>query len=168
MFIDNIVIHTNGLLLNNENRRAILDISDQKVLPHPNDLFISLDSVDEKSYRNIRKGGDLSTVIENIKKLIEERQKRDQFGPNIIFQMIIQEKNQGQSEKFFKRIKDIHSKLSDKRLDIRFTKDNEPWRVESDTVYFRNLEGKPWEKEINMGFFERELKSLQKRGIIKS
>jgi|GEM_PF-5433643 len=166
LFIDNIVIHTNGMLLSGENMRSVLDISDQSVLPHPNDLFISLDSVDDLIYSKIRKGGCLQTVLENIRRFLDARERRGQFGPNIIFQMIVQPLNKGQLVKFYEEIRDIHSGISSKPLNVMYTIENEPWRISSDTVYFRSLEGAPWEREKNNRLIRQELKILQKNGII--
>ncbi|MGM0607433.1 MAG: radical SAM protein [Candidatus Muiribacteriota bacterium] len=166
LFCDFIVIHTNGFFLEDENLKAILRASNQQILPHPNDLFISLDASNAETYRKIRKGGDFNRVVSNIKNFLIHRKKLNQFGPNIVLQYIISKKNVDEVSDFYKFAMDLFCKYSHKPVDIQYSKDNSPWRVKTDTIYYRVLEGERHQFENNREVFFSGLKKLKKNDII--
>lgn len=88
-------IHTNGHFLNNENIELLLNIGNK--LPR---LTISLDAIHPETYKKIRRGGDLNKVIENVKKLLHERERRKLSYPGLILQFIIMEENWNEVKEF--------------------------------------------------------------------
>lgn len=74
---------TNGVLLDNENIKRIFKEKTDSVL-------ISVDSAKKDVYEQIRKGANFEKVIDNIKKLIQEKKKRRSKKPAIGFSFTFQ------------------------------------------------------------------------------
>jgi len=134
-----IVLHTNGLLLNEKNAKSILRVCDQSRLIHPGNLIISIDAASPDTYTKIR-GGNFILLIENIKGFLKLRNKYNQWGPNIVFQFIIQNENSEEAIKFVELIKGICSKYSHKNVDTVASFKNRPFEIKNDIIYFRMLE----------------------------
>jgi radical SAM protein with 4Fe4S-binding SPASM domain len=66
-------------------------------------IIISLDGVDQKSYESYRRGGNFQLVIENVKKIIKKRNELNSRKPDIIWQYLINKKN----EKFVSNAKSM-------------------------------------------------------------
>lgn len=47
------------------------------VLEYISDIAVSIDSVDEERFSKLRKGVDLSKVLEDVRQLVNERDKRN-------------------------------------------------------------------------------------------
>ncbi|MDD5086266.1 MAG: radical SAM protein [Candidatus Nanoarchaeia archaeon] len=61
-------LDTNATLLNRENISRL-------IMSNPTFISVSIDGVDKKSYEKIRKGGKFEEVVENLKNLVEYRNK---------------------------------------------------------------------------------------------
>ena len=79
-----IMVHTNGTLIDKEMAEGILDSGNLDI------IIFSLDSVTEEKYNRIKYGSDFRLVNQNIRYLIEQKEKRRLRKPNIIVQMIDQ------------------------------------------------------------------------------
>jgi radical SAM protein with 4Fe4S-binding SPASM domain len=90
---------TNAMLLGPENRRKILDTCIDV-------LSISIDGVDKKSFESIRIGSDFRKVINNVKELVEERNKRKTLTKIHTF-FILQENNIEKLPEFIKQADEL-------------------------------------------------------------
>lgn len=79
-----IIINTNGTLINKKISKKILDSGKLDT------IVFSLDSITEEKYNLIKYGSDFKLVNQNILKLIEQKEKRELRKPEIIVQMIDQ------------------------------------------------------------------------------
>lgn len=61
-------VDTNGMLLSEENIKKLID-------SNPTFVSVSIDGASKKTYESIRKGADFDKVINNLKKLVEYRNK---------------------------------------------------------------------------------------------
>lgn len=157
-----IVLHTNGLLLNRKNREAILKICDQRRLPHPGNLVISMDSASKHTYKKIR-GGDFDLLIDNIRSLLIERAKKKQWGPNVIFQFIIMEDNKHEVIDFYNIISGLCIKNSHKDLFVVSSIDNKPFKIKGDMIYYRQLEGNPLQNIKNKKLYKDTIEFIKKQ-----
>jgi len=73
---------TNGHFLNNETVRKTIDSG-------LNRLIISLDGDNQESYSVYRKGGHFETVLDGIRKLVQEKERRKSRYPKIILQTLL-------------------------------------------------------------------------------
>lgn len=89
-----LIFHSNGMLIN-KNIDLILD----NALPLRK-IIVSIDSLSPELYPIVRKGGELSTVLDNIKLLKNARDKRKQKFPFIIPNMIIMNSNYNEIKDF--------------------------------------------------------------------
>ncbi|MCK9225912.1 MAG: radical SAM protein [Candidatus Muirbacterium halophilum] len=166
-FIDFVSIHTNGVYLSEENANSILSLSNQRVLPHPNNLFISIDAADSETYKNVKGRDCYYKVIDNIENFLIERQKRDQIGPDIVFQFVVTEKNKHNVCDFALNIYNLTKKFSNKKLKFLSSLDNSPFRVESDTLYFRLCESNAEFADFYRDIYKECLLELNKNSIIR-
>jgi MoaA/NifB/PqqE/SkfB family radical SAM enzyme len=74
-------VSTNGVFLEDK----IEEILDSGLFK----LIIGVDGATEDTYKKYRIGGDFSIIIENIKKLVQEKSKRNLKRPLIVFQYIV-------------------------------------------------------------------------------
>ncbi len=79
-------IHTNGNVLTDEHIESVVNSELDSIL-------FSIDAAKEDTYRGIRVNGSLETVINNIKKLKEARDKKGRKSPAIILQFIVMDQN---------------------------------------------------------------------------
>jgi len=168
LFCDFMTIHTNAYYLEEKNSYSLLEISDQKVFPHPNDVFLSLDASNSDVYSKIRIGGDFERVKTNIINFLTLRKKRNQFGPNLIFQFIVRDENVNYICDFYYFWSEVLKKYSHKSFEVHFSENNNPWKVKTDTIYFRMLETSSNRKDFNMEIFNIGLKKLKEKGIIQN
>lgn len=73
-----LVIHTNGMLLNQK-----MDVLLENA-PPLRQLIVSIDSLVPERYAVIRRGGQLATVLANLRQLIAERRRRGQDFPMVM------------------------------------------------------------------------------------
>lgn len=83
----NLVFHTNGMLL--DQYRELL-ISHGIPLRH---IIVSIDSLDDKRYNQLRVGGNLSKVLQNIRDFVAYRNSLDLKYPKVIPNMMILSSN---------------------------------------------------------------------------
>ena len=79
-------IITNGMLLSE-------NISNGLVENNLDQLVISIDSADDVLFRKIRRGADLNTVKENIKRINEVKRLKDRLNPAIHMNVVVQRSN---------------------------------------------------------------------------
>ncbi len=153
------LLHTNAELLSEENANAILNICDQSVFEHPGNLFFSIDSATKETYNKVRPGGNFGQVISNIKRIVKMRKKRNQAGPSMVFQFIIQEQNQHEAQLFL----DFWA-LFFKEIKIPFWVDEsygpEIGNVKPTTIYFRRLQDKFININKNIALQKKVIDSL--------
>jgi sulfatase maturation enzyme AslB (radical SAM superfamily) len=150
-----IVLHTNGLLLDNEKGEAILRLCDQSRLKHPGNLVISIDAASRGKYKAVR-GGDFELLLNNIRNFLKLRMEKNQWGPNVIFQFIMMEENTGEELEFFKLFSRICSENSHKKLRALTSFNNKSFEVQGDLVYYRMQEGDPLSSEkLNQDYRKR-------------
>lgn len=75
-----LVIHTNGLELNKEMLEKLHKVNSKNLA-----LFISLDSLNEQTYKELRDGGDLETLLKNLKLISKARNKGELEYVRILF-----------------------------------------------------------------------------------
>lgn len=161
--VEYLVLHTNGTFLEGENSRAILDLCDQKILLHPGNLILSIDAATKETYDLIRPGGNFRNLIENIRSFIDARKDRGQWGPDIIFQFIVQERNQNEAMKFISLISELLNENSHKPFRTACSPDNEHFRPDMDIIYLRQLETVPENREHE---YRRYMKVCRDTGLI--
>jgi len=88
-------IHTNGMLLNEKNRRELLKSM-------PDEMVISFDGATRETYESIRIGGNFDVVVRNIRDLVKERNSHKKKKPRVEMQMVVNKQNVGEIAKFEK------------------------------------------------------------------
>jgi MoaA/NifB/PqqE/SkfB family radical SAM enzyme len=88
-------ISTNGNFLDRQNARKAIHSGLDRII-------ISLDGTTNDTYQQYRRGGDLSTVLEGIKNLVEEKKTLKSHTPFIILQFIVFKHNEHQIDEFKK------------------------------------------------------------------
>ena len=87
--------YSNGTILEKENR--------DKILENPPDLIrFSVDGVTKKTFESIRVGANYEKVVSNIKKLYNERNKKEQKLPRIEVFFTLLEQNKKEAKRFLK------------------------------------------------------------------
>ena len=167
-FLDFVSIHTNGVFLKDDIMNSILELSDQRVLPHPNNVFISIDAAAPDTYKKVKGKDCYNEVMDNIKKLMTEREKRNQRGPDIVFQFVVTENNFHEVNMFVENIFNMIQSINSKKLDYKYSYNNEPFRVKSDTVYFRLCESENDKQDFYRQIYKQSLLELNKNSIIKN
>lgn len=163
--IEYVVLHTNASCLRDENTEAILNLCDQKVLKHPGNLILSIDAASPEVYSRIRPGGDFGTTMSNIRAFVRERAGRNQWGPDIIFQFIVQENNEKEVMAFIDMVSSVlSSEQPEMRKPFRVvcTPENEPFRPDMDIIYFRLLETLPERQEQERHRYLRVCESIRR------
>jgi len=80
-----VTFHTNGLLLNEETSRSLIDVG----LDH---MTISIDGATEETYRAVR-GAKLDTLIANLRTLDELKRQQRSAYPRITFKSVLMKQN---------------------------------------------------------------------------
>jgi radical SAM protein with 4Fe4S-binding SPASM domain len=86
-------LNSNGMLLTHEISRGLVEAGLDRIV-------FGIDGYDAESYRKIRVGGDLDTVVRNIDGLLEERARKGTERPEIWVQFIDLEENAGEMAAF--------------------------------------------------------------------
>lgn len=155
-------IHTNAHFLNEEMIDLLLKIGDK--LPR---LTISMDAVNDDTYKKIRRGGDLKKVKKNLIRFLEEREKRGLTHPTLIFQFIIMNENKDEALEFqefwINTIKDIKKKYS-KNIFSKLSKKlfNDGLK---DVIWFKRLDVSPEKREWAENIYINTAKRFKLRKI---
>jgi len=88
-------IDTNGILLNEEMWEKVLKHIEQKI----GLIAVSVDSVTKETYEDLRRGGKLETLLNNLEFLSKMKK---QLGFKFLVRMIVQEKNFKEMKEFVK------------------------------------------------------------------
>lgn len=97
--IPNISFCTNGMLLNEDKIRRIVDLG-------VNEVIISVDGATAETYEKIRKGADFNKVIEDIRLFNEIKREKKKYYPNIRLNYLLMKSTVPELEMFFDLIKD--------------------------------------------------------------
>ena len=155
-----IKLHTNAEFLTKENTEAILKVCDQAVLKHPGDLFLSIDAATAKTHNIVRPGGNFQKIVENIKYFLKRREEKNQFGPSMVFQFIIQPENSHEAQIFL----DYWANYF-KSLGIEYYVDKslgpELPCIKRTTIYFRRLSSWHEEREKNKSLQKQIMKEME-------
>lgn len=84
--IIDVMINTNGVLLNEKMSRKIIESGLDK-------LFISVDSPNKEHYEKIRSGANFDTVIDNIKRFVKIRKELGKISPVVRVCMVVMKEN---------------------------------------------------------------------------
>jgi radical SAM protein with 4Fe4S-binding SPASM domain len=93
-------ISTNGHFLDNENAKSTVESGLKK-------LIISLDGVDEKTYRLYRKNGDFHKVMQGIKNVIRWKIKLQMQYPEVVIRFLVFKYNEHQIPEIYKIGKEL-------------------------------------------------------------
>ena len=93
-----ITMDTNGVLLNHNNRKALIDLE-------VDSIFISIDATTAATYKQVRGKDTYDLVCKNVHSLIEER--GDRKLPRIGVSFVIEDENQAQEDEFVQYWKSI-------------------------------------------------------------
>jgi molybdenum cofactor biosynthesis enzyme MoaA len=105
-FLYQVYLDTNGSCLKEANVAALLDfVEATKGIGFR--LTLSLDAASPKKYRQIRRGGNLNDVRENIKSFLRERVRRGLKQPALNFQFIAMEQNEAEVGPFLNYWKEV-------------------------------------------------------------
>jgi MoaA/NifB/PqqE/SkfB family radical SAM enzyme len=140
-------IHTNGNVLSKEHIDCIVESELDSIL-------FSIDAAREDTYRKIRVNGELSVVIENIKKLMQARNKKAKRQPAIILQFILMDENSGEVPEFIK----LGQELGINKVIFAGRKEDNKWdlphddnllfpQIDFDLVFIKALEPNALTKE---------------------
>jgi len=86
-------IATNGMLLTGATADAIL-------YSGLDSLIVSIDSLDPRTYAEIRVGGDLNRVIQNVKQFMALREAKQRLRPQVEARMIVMPQNQAEQNEY--------------------------------------------------------------------
>jgi len=117
---------TNGVLLNAEARKGLLDSS-------LNFMAISMDGASKHTYESIRIGASFETLVESIRLFVKERNNRRLSYPSIDLQMVVTQKNIHEVDAFEKLARDLG-------VDRAYLKSLHIDRSKEDVDYVKNLE----------------------------
>lgn len=135
------VISSNLNLLNQEKAKKLVDSG----LEH---LIISLDGASQETYSKYRRGGNFNKVIENIKLLVEEKNRQKTKLPFLEWQYIIMKHNQKELEKASELAKklgvDKFKSYTEFKVDLNYFKG-----------YYSQKEAFNWLPEENMKALEK-------------
>jgi len=98
--IHEIIINTNGLLLNINKIKELVDSGIDSIL-------ISIDGADKKTYEEIRKGGNFDVLDGNIKNLIRIRNKKGVKLPKVKLHAIRMQENNNSIDLLYDKYADI-------------------------------------------------------------
>ena len=117
---------TNGVLLNAEARKGLLDSS-------LNFMAISMDGASKHTYESIRIGASFETLVENIRLFVKERNDKRLPYPSIDLQMVVTQKNIHEVDAFEKLARDLG-------VERAYLKSLHIDRSKEDVDYVKNLE----------------------------
>jgi radical SAM protein with 4Fe4S-binding SPASM domain len=92
-------ISTNGTLLG----KRIEEILDSQL----SELIIGVDGATEETYRKYRVGGNFTTLIDNIRKLVQAKKQRGQLYPSIVLQYIVMKHTEKEIDLAIQMAKDL-------------------------------------------------------------
>lgn len=152
-FTKELVFHTNGMLLA-EKMEVLIDVG----LPLRK-IIVSMDSLDSKQYSFLRKGGDLTKVIGNIKSFRQMRDSRKQRFPKIVPNMMVMKSTLSQIRSFI----DLAAEL-DHMLELILLYDTEKM---SENVASFNYENENIRNVIDQYYevMEKELKYAKSKNV---
>ena len=94
------ITSTNGHFLHPENaRKTILSGLDR--------ILISIDGATQEVYEQYRKEGELSTVLQGAKNLVQAKKEMNSSTPHIVFQMLVVKPNEHQIEEVRRMAREI-------------------------------------------------------------
>ncbi|MGM0608829.1 MAG: SPASM domain-containing protein [Candidatus Muiribacteriota bacterium] len=139
-FFKNLILDTNVSFLNEVLINRLNQIN-RNVF-----LFLSIDASNSRTYSKIRKNGEFKKIVDNIKKLVENRKK------NIFlrFQFIIMEENRNEISPFIKMCNNF---ISD--LPVLF---EEKTTVDFDYIFFRKLVSPGKQRKVDKMFEDMRTK----------
>lgn len=117
---------TNGILLSADAHKGILDAK-------LNLMVVSMDGATKHTYETVRVGASFERLVENIKLLVLERNRRNLSYPSIDLQMVITQKNIHEIDTFEKLARDLG-------IDRAYLKSLHIDRSKEDMGYVDNLE----------------------------
>jgi len=137
-------IHTNAHFLTEDMIELLLKSG--KKIPR---LTISMDAINNETYKKIRRGGNLDKVKSNIRYFLKEREKRGLSYPTLIFQFIIMDENKDEAREFqdfwINTVEDIKKRYS-KSFISKFSK-----RIMGDSlkdvIWFKRVDVVPEKRE---------------------
>jgi radical SAM protein with 4Fe4S-binding SPASM domain len=129
--LGSISIHTNGNGLTEENSQVILDSG----LFSP--ITLSLDAVRASTYDQIRRGGDLLTVCQNIETFLRLRKNTNSKKPAVILQFIVMDENIQETSLFVAHWQKIFTQLELPLPKVIFSE--EELQGETDVLFIRPL-----------------------------
>jgi len=122
-------LHTN---FNSLNEELIKEMIDSQIF---GPITISLDAITEKTYSQIRIGGDFNRVMENIHFFLDYRKEKGFEYPSLIFQFIVMPQNVHEAKIFHDYWKKTLDDLG-VRYKIGF---DDTLNMDCDTIFFRRL-----------------------------
>lgn len=87
--------------------RLTPDVADELISSGIDRLILSLDGTTEKTYEQMRRGGNFNTVMRNIEYLVAAKKKRGRVKPYLELQFIETKVNQHEKEDFIKLAKKL-------------------------------------------------------------
>jgi MoaA/NifB/PqqE/SkfB family radical SAM enzyme len=91
--LTDVVLNTNGVLLNSEKATVLVESGLDA-------LYVGIDAATPEIYAQIRVGGNLETVIHNIDTLLEIKKAKASLTPEVYTQMVVMEENEHQVDDF--------------------------------------------------------------------
>jgi radical SAM protein with 4Fe4S-binding SPASM domain len=141
-------LHTNGNLLSKR-------ISDEIVRGRQfARILISLDAATSKTYDKIRRGGDFSKVVENVKYLVNKRNSKKADWPGVTLQFVLSETNADEVEQFIKLASDIFG--GRKKFQINYDWDK-PQPFKGDVVFIKRIDELTNEKQVKSEKLHKEI-----------
>lgn len=146
---------SNGTLFLQEKYRNI-------ILDYVPDIAVSFDSTNKETFNQLRKGADMERVIQGIKMLVEDRNKR-KADTIIGINFVVSHKNYFELD----TLGDLAIKLG---LDYVMVADVENWMIPGELAYEGSrsfvAESRKYVKEIDDGVKKLRIKLLKKRIIL--
>lgn len=99
---------TNGHFLTDENSRKIIESG-------LNRMIISLDGIDQETYEQYRKGGDLNKVLDGIRNIVRLKKERKSSTPYVIIQFLVFKNNEHQ----IPAMKELAKELGADKLELK-------------------------------------------------
>ena len=125
------------------------------------ELFFSIDAATEETYKKIRKGGNFTLMQKNITRFIEEKAKRNQTPPFMVFQFIVMDENVNEATRFYRFWRDV---LVKNKQPVKLVKTLDRLinvaEYETNLIYFRRKEGPDEERKPSLELQQRVLKEL--------
>lgn len=111
-------MHSNALLITQNKFKDIVECGLDR-------LKISIDGTDEKTYSQLRRGGDFRVLLKNISGLMEYKKGKNAVSPEVQLQYIVTKTNYQNIDKFMKLADDLKvDKAYLKTLAINYLKDD--------------------------------------------